>query len=88
MSHSGHTRHLPTLPPFSHFPSFPFITHQHLRDELALHARKQCQEAMGAFAECAKQNGMLVVFKCRSLNKASTQTRGILCVYVCMPVWL
>ncbi|TFJ80692.1 hypothetical protein NSK_007869 [Nannochloropsis salina CCMP1776] len=43
---------------------------QHLRDELALHARKQCQKPMAAFAACAKENGMFVIFKCRALNNA------------------
>ncbi|GAB5036036.1 cytochrome c oxidase biogenesis protein [Nannochloropsis oceanica] len=43
---------------------------QHLRDELALHARKECKDALGAFAACAKENGMFVVFKCRGLNNA------------------
>jgi len=57
--------HPPSLPPS--LPPSP----QHLRDELALHARKECKDALGAFAACAKENGMFVVFKCRGLNNAS-----------------
>jgi hypothetical protein len=60
------------VPPLAPF----FLLCQHLRDELALHARKQCQKPMAAFAACAKENGMFVIFKCRALNNASRCLEG------------
>lgn len=62
---------LTSWPPPSHLNPATFASAQHLRDELALHARSQCKGAMAAFAECAKQHGMMVVLKCRGLNRQS-----------------
>ena len=43
----------------------------HLRQELHHIARKNCDEHLRAFAECAKANGLGVVLFCRSQNNAS-----------------
>lgn len=42
-----------------------------LRKLLLHEARKLCKEEVSAFAECAKDKGLFVVFQCRQHNKAS-----------------
>ena len=64
---------------------------QILREELALHARSQCQPAMAAFADCAKQHGIMVVLKCRGLNKQSAWSSSLVLWFGCigvMDVWI
>jgi len=39
--------------------------------ELNLIARTKCDDQIKAFADCAKSNGLMVVFNCRSHNTAS-----------------
>ena len=47
----------------------------HLRQELNHIARKNCDDQLRAFAECAKANGLGVVLFCRSQNNASESVR-------------
>lgn len=78
----------PSIP--LHQPSPPrldaYMHVQILREELALHARSQCQPAMAAFADCAKQHGMMVVFKCRGLNKQSAWSSSVVLWFGCIGV--
>lgn len=46
-------------------------TQQKFRDEFLVLARKTCDSDIAAFAECARQNGMLMSpFRCGAQNKA------------------
>mmetsp|Transcript_8098 Transcript_8098/g.14299 ORF Transcript_8098/g.14299 Transcript_8098/m.14299 type:complete len:102 (+) Transcript_8098:33-338(+) len=42
----------------------------HLQNELNSIALHKCKDKVEAFASCAKENGILVVFKCSHLNRA------------------
>ena len=42
-----------------------------LKRKLQLEARQICGEYSKSFRDCAKLNGMMVVFKCRNENTAS-----------------
>ena len=46
---------------------------QNLQQELNKVARKQCHDMMAQFAECAKANGLMVVFRCRLQNRAMNE---------------
>ena len=39
-----------------------------LRKKLVLQARTMCEKEIVQFGECAKRNGLLVVFNCRQQN--------------------
>ena len=41
-----------------------------LRKVLLYQARQACQDKANAFGDCAKENGMMVVFKCGQHNQA------------------
>lgn len=43
-----------------------------LRKLLLYQAREICQSKANAFGDCAKENGMMVVFKCRQQNQDCT----------------
>ena len=47
----------------------------HLRQELNLKARTKCDDPIKAFAECANQSGLMVVFNCREHNLKSKWTK-------------
>ncbi|CAK4702728.1 hypothetical protein LEN26_009033 [Aphanomyces euteiches] len=40
-----------------------------LKQELNAIALQKCREYTSAFVECSKENGMMVVFKCREQNR-------------------
>ena len=42
-----------------------------LRKKLQLEAKSKCDVYFKDFAECAKQNSIMVVFRCREQNSAS-----------------
>ena len=44
-----------------------------MRKELAASARAKCDTTIRAFAECAKEQSMMVVFNCREHNRAMNQ---------------
>lgn len=39
------------------------------RKELSMIATKKCDKYLKAFAECAKANGLMVIFNCRQQNR-------------------
>ena len=44
-----------------------------MRKELAAIARAKCDTTIRAFAECAKEQSMMVVFNCRQHNRAMNE---------------
>lgn len=42
-----------------------------LRKKLQTQAKKKCDPFFKDFADCAKENGLLVIFNCREQNRAS-----------------
>ena len=42
-----------------------------LRKKLQLEAKSKCDIFFKEFSECAKENNLMVVFKCRDKNRAS-----------------
>lgn len=48
-----------------------FAEHQ-IRSEFKEEALVKCKPEIGAFAECAKENGLMVVISCRKLNRDIT----------------
>eukprot|EP01038_Epipyxis_sp_PR26KG_P006725 gene6725-9218_t len=41
-----------------------------LKKKLQLEARQKCMEFTNSFGECAKANGLMVVFRCREQSRA------------------
>jgi hypothetical protein len=57
--------------------SFRNFAEYRIRSEFKDDAIQKCAPQMRAFAECAQDNGLAVIFMCRTLNKAITD-----CMYV------
>lgn len=53
-----------------------------LRKKLQLEAQAKCIVETQQFGECAKKNGMLVVFSCRKENAASMSTFKVFAGFV------
>lgn len=49
--------------------SFRKFAEHKMRREFKEAAIKKCDHHLKAFGQCAQENGLLVVFKCRELNK-------------------
>ena len=53
-----------------------FAEHQ-LRNEFKREAMKECNIQLTAFSECAKQEGVMVVFRCREFKKAVDECMSV-----------
>ncbi len=49
--------------------SFRRFAEHKMKREFKEEAIKKCEEHLKSFGKCAQENGLLVVFKCRELNK-------------------
>lgn len=47
-----------------------------LQEELKYIARKKCDSAIANFAQCAEENGLLVIFRCNQQNKKMNECLG------------
>ena len=50
--------------------SFRRFAEHKMKREFKEHAIEKCSDHLKAFGQCAQDNGLMVVFKCRHLNKA------------------
>ncbi|GBG28091.1 COX assembly mitochondrial protein-like [Hondaea fermentalgiana] len=46
---------------------------QRLRTIFLKEARERCKDETEAFVECAREHNLMVIFKCRHLNKAMNE---------------
>mmetsp|Transcript_31746 Transcript_31746/g.95019 ORF Transcript_31746/g.95019 Transcript_31746/m.95019 type:complete len:105 (-) Transcript_31746:531-845(-) len=53
-----------------------FAEHQ-MRREFKETALEKCRDHVAAFGQCAQENGLLVVFKCRQINKELNECMSI-----------
>ena len=53
-----------------------FAEHQ-LRKEFKADAMKKCDRQINAFAECAKEEGVMVIFKCRDFQKSVNECMAV-----------
>jgi hypothetical protein len=53
-----------------------FAEHQ-MRREFKDSAVDKCREQINSFGKCAQENGLLVVFKCRAVNKEMNECMRI-----------
>mmetsp|Transcript_27249 Transcript_27249/g.31096 ORF Transcript_27249/g.31096 Transcript_27249/m.31096 type:complete len:107 (-) Transcript_27249:164-484(-) len=49
-----------------------FAQHQ-IRQDFKEEAQKKCSTEIRNFAQCAKEKGLMVIFSCRSYNRAITE---------------